>query len=170
MTLVTGIGPKRQAELEGKNIRTIQDLLADPRSALSVPGVGRRQLEHAQSLLDGGPVRRPGAGAPARPPAEIFLDFEGVPGNPASVPTIYLIGMVVRTKSTEYVPFVARSLEQEGRILENFVGYVGGILPDCPIWHWGSYERTYLEGHGGAARRRLRAGFGQNGRPSQAGN
>ena len=64
VTLVTGIGPKRQAELGGKNIRTIQDLLADPRSALSVPGVGRRQLEHAQSLLDGRPARRPGIGAP----------------------------------------------------------------------------------------------------------
>ena len=148
VTLVLGIGPRRQAELEGKNIRTIQDLLANPRSALSVRGVDRRQLEHAQSLLDGKPVRRQGTGAPARPPAEIFLDFEGVPGNSASVPTIYLIGMAVRTKSTEYIPFIAQSLEQEGQILENFVGYASGILPDCPIWHWGSYERTYLEGMG----------------------
>ena len=148
VTLVLAIGPKRQAALEEKKIRTIHDLLANPAEAMSVSGIGQRQLGHARSLLGGKPVRRQACEAPARLPTEIFVDFEGVPGNPASLPTTYLIGMVVRTESTEYVPFVARSLEQEGRILEDFIRYVDGIPSGCPIWHWSSYERTHLRGMG----------------------
>lgn len=146
VTLVLDIGSKRQAALRKKKIRTIHDLLANPAEAMSVSGIGQRQLEHARSLLGGKPVRRRSFEAPARLPTEIFVDFEGVPGNSTSTPTIYLIGMAVRTKSTGYVPFVARSLEQEGRILEDFIRHVDDIPSDCPIWHWSNYERAYLKG------------------------
>lgn len=57
VTLVLGIGRKRQAALEEEKIKTIHDLLAKPTAACSVKGVGRRQLEHAQCLLDGKPRR-----------------------------------------------------------------------------------------------------------------
>ena len=143
VTLVLGIGRKRQAILEKKKIKTIHDLLAKPTAACSVKGVGRRQLEHAQCLLDGTPRRWSEMQIPLRTPTEIFLDLEGVPGNPADAPTIYLIGMVVRDTSTKYFPFLAVSLEEECKILGDFLGVVRGT-PNCTVWHWAPYDQTYL--------------------------
>lgn len=143
VALVLGIGRQRQAILEKKKIKTIHDLLAKPTIACSVKGVGRRQLEHAQCLLDGKPRRWSEMQTPLRTPTEIFLDLEGVPGNPAYVPTIYLIGMVIRDTSMRYFPFLAGSLEDERKILDDFLEVVRGI-PNCTIWHWAPYDRTYL--------------------------
>lgn len=51
--------------------------------------------------------------------------------------------MVVRDASTKYFPFLARSLEEERKILGDFLEAVRGI-PDCAVWHWAPYDRTYL--------------------------
>lgn len=146
VSLVVNVGAKKKAALEKKGIRTIHDMIKSPDVALSTPGISQKQLKHAQVLLEGKPARISGSDVPERQPVEIFLDFEGAPGVSASEPAIFLIGMAVRRESIEYVSFVAESLEDEGRILKDFMTHVDKLPADSTIYHWHNYECVHLEG------------------------
>ena len=74
----------------------------------------------------------------------MFLDLEGMPGATASDAAIYLIGLLVREDGQEeYVSFV-RADSGPKRIVLDFIKFVAGR--ECPIYHWGHYDRLYLIG------------------------
>ena len=76
---------------------------------------------------------------------EIFLDVEGLPNEGF----YYLIGMIVRDGLTETThSFWANTVADEQRIWRKFMAVVDR-LKDYTIFHYGSYEVTWLEGNAG---------------------
>ena len=149
-TLISGIGPVGMQHLAGAGITTLDEMIsAGIDRVAAVSGIGLRRaaayMESALALSGNTAVRRRTAGhALLGERTEMFLDLEGMPGATASDAAIYLIGLLVREDGQEeYVSFV-RANSGPKRIVLDFIKFIAGR--ECPIYHWGYYDRLYLIG------------------------
>jgi len=114
--------PRRKSKREVKNRR--------PHSF----GLQAQAVHDGRTYIHGTPSLRSGTGA-------IFLDIEGDPERDF----VYLIGMIVVEQGDEKrFSFWADTKEQENQIFERFVA-TAEEYQDHMIYHYGSYEATFLK-------------------------
>lgn len=152
VSLVGGVGPASREKLVGAGIGTVEELAAAEVSRLrAIKGIGEKTgpklRTNAQAIVSGrhvrlGPVSLPDA------PTEIFLDLEGTGAQPSAeglVEVDYLIGALMRRGGREeYVPFVAHTPREEGKMLHAFVDWLAA-QGECVLYHWHHYEATHLK-------------------------
>lgn len=74
-------------------------------------------------------------------PLEIFFDIEGDPLRQVE----YLFGFLVREDGKEeYKPFIAEKPEDEGKMWQEFLEWVGTLSLDYAVYHYGTYEKTSI--------------------------
>ncbi|MBU2566385.1 TM0106 family RecB-like putative nuclease [Patescibacteria group bacterium] len=138
---------KKLKALRGLGIRTIEDAaemdvtdLDGRAKGLRAHGLHVAKMQ-AQSLIKRQVIVR-GVEDLEEPEMEIHFDIESDPPND----TDYLLGFLIRTKEkTEYKSFVARRLEDEGRMWADFLEWISTLDGRYHVVHYASYERVRLD-------------------------
>lgn len=127
-------------------VRTIQDAAAMDPVELDgrMPGLRQHGLEvakwQAEALLNHQVIVREPVDL-EEPAMEIHFDIESDPPNDMD----YLYGILIRTKDkTEYRPFVAKRLEDEGKMWREFLEWIETLKTPYTVIHYAVYEKTRL--------------------------
>jgi predicted RecB family nuclease len=110
-----------------------------------MPGLRQHGMEvakyQAESLLNKSVIVRDIVDLEA-PLMEIHFDIESDPPNDVD----YLYGILIRTKEkTEYRPFVAKTLEDEGIMWKEFLDWIETLEEPYQVIHYAAYERIRLK-------------------------
>jgi len=152
VSLVSGVGPAFKQKLVAAGIYTVNDLSkTEIRSLVGIKGIGTKTARkfslNSTTLISGRHICIGACEFPDKQ-TEIFLDLEGTGeqvGDEELVAIDYLIGVLTRKdKSEEYTPFVARKLDKEGEMFQQFIKWLL-TQDDFIVYHWHNYERTHLE-------------------------
>jgi len=94
----------------------------------------------AQAYKLGGPILKPGHQLQIRRAKRLlYFDFETSDAvHPSEPPHIYLVGCYDGSRD-QFVKFLARGAEDEGRIFTEFLDYVGDPRDVC-LYHWTDFE------------------------------
>ncbi|MFH1621107.1 MAG: TM0106 family RecB-like putative nuclease [Patescibacteria group bacterium] len=132
--------------LRSLGVRTVDDAAEmDPQALDGVaPGLRMHGLEvakrQAQSLKEKLVIVREKVSLPDNG-LEIHFDIESDPPNDVD----YLYGFLLREPTGDrYVPFVAKTLEQEGDMWKSFLAWIETLPPEYTVYHFASYEKTRL--------------------------
>jgi uncharacterized protein len=109
------------------------------------PIVGLHCFLKLQALRSGNPILGPGAVLEIpRRTRHFYFDFETCDhSHPRIPPHAYMIG-AYDSERHEYRAFVARGPEEEPKIFEEFLAWVGDLDPAC-LYHWTSYETETMK-------------------------
>ncbi|MBU7022817.1 MAG: TM0106 family RecB-like putative nuclease [Theionarchaea archaeon] len=151
VSLVSGIGKSKKKALAKKGIHTVGDLAgANPVFLSSIKGISlgtaKRLIQKAQAICQGTIICLKPSVFPTKD-VEIFLDFEDITellyfGNPLTID--YLIGVVVRTEKTEYIPFLAHGLNGEREMFNQFIDWLLK-QEDYIIYYFSPHDIIHLE-------------------------
>jgi len=137
---------KKLKALRELGIRTVADAAVMDPAELDGKSPGLRQhglevaKQQAVSLLNKSVIVREPVILDA-PPIEIHFDIESDPPNDVD----YLLGCLIRTKEkTEYRPFVAKKLEDEGKMWKEFLAWIETLEEPYQVIHYAAYERIRL--------------------------
>jgi uncharacterized protein len=154
VSLVPGVGNAIRAGLIREGYRTVEAVASTSVEALTqVPRIGKttawKFITTAKAIHESCPVRRAHDLHLPQASIQVFLDFEGTdPRIRADGLEVvnYLIGALVRrgSESAIFVPFFAESLDDEKRMLQEFLEW-SASLNDAMFYHWHHYERTHLK-------------------------
>ncbi len=146
IALLFNVDVKKLRALRDLGIRTIDDAAKMDPVDLDGKASGLRQhgLEvakyQAESLLNQSVIIRDAVGLDT-PPIEIHFDIESDPPNDVD----YLLGCLIRTREkSEYRPFVAKRLEDEGKMWKEFLGWIETLEEPYQVIHYAAYERIRL--------------------------
>jgi uncharacterized protein len=152
ISLVSGVGPSFKKKLVEKNLFTVEDLAkASLKDLTSIKGMGEKTankfLNNSRALAGG---KHACLGVCAFPKAgvEIFLDLEGTGEQVQEEELVaidYLIGVILRANGkSEYIPFVAHSLNDEKAMFQEFLDWVLS-QQNFVIYHWHNYEKVHIQ-------------------------
>ncbi|MFA6447700.1 MAG: TM0106 family RecB-like putative nuclease [Patescibacteria group bacterium] len=146
IALLFNVDVNKLKALRELKVRTIQDAAEMDIMDLDgkAPGLRLHGLEvaklQAQSLLRSQVIVREPIFLPAAV-MEIHFDIESDPPND----TDYLFGLLIRTpQGQEYKAFVARSLEEEGKMWHEFLDWLATLNQPYQVMHYASFERIRL--------------------------
>jgi uncharacterized protein len=151
VSLVNGISVAMKPRLNEVGIQTVDDLhVAKLDSLLCIRGVGEKNAlsfkRSAQALIQGKPIIFGKPNFPKKK-TEIFFDLEAtMPDEELDVASQinYLFGMIIRRKGKEsYIPIVAKTLEEEGKIFKKFLKTVTES-GDFVIYYYSNFEKAQL--------------------------
>lgn len=146
IALLFNVDVRKLKALRQLGVRTLED--AAEMDVVDLDGQARGLRTHslevaklqAQSLLRESVIVRRPVDLDA-PPLEIHFDIESDPPND----TDYLLGCLVRTpEETRYLPFVARKLEDEGKMWREFLDWVDALPLPYQVIHYAAYEHVRL--------------------------
>lgn len=141
LSLINRIWRSEMDALKAVSINTVTDLAeADDKQLKAVPGVTKERVaflhQQAKALKTNevifvGPVDLPPENGPV-----LIIDIESDPLRDLH----YLIGVLrVDGDSEEYIPFLARTPEEEGKMWQEFLLFIDDY-PDARMYHYGWYE------------------------------
>lgn len=158
IALLYNVKKKVVRALREHGVRTVHDAarivprelhMKDPSFKLAL--LERIRLQ-AESLITGKDFVRKRIDLPSAP-TEVFFDIEGDPLEQVE----YLFGFLVRRDGREdYVHQLAERPNLEGRMWEQFLGWLETLEGDYVVYHYGGYELARLvslEGRYGGSRR-----------------
>jgi predicted RecB family nuclease len=151
VSLVSGIGKSKKKALAERGIHTVGDLAgADPVFLAGIKGISlgtaNRLIQKAQAICRGTTVCTKPVVFPTKD-VEIFLDFEDIDellyyDNPLTID--YLIGVVVRTEKTEYIPFLAHGLNGEREMFNQFIDWLLN-QKNYVIYHFSPHDSIHFK-------------------------
>jgi len=154
LTLIHNLGRANKFKLKAAGINTQREAAAmDISSLAKIKGLGPASLiklkEQAEVNLakEVRIIKKPQI---REAPIEIYIDLEGDP----MIGVDYLIGLLIRqNKKEEYIKFIARQPEDEGKMWKEFLDFMSGIKDDYILYHYHGYEKSHFkimfERHGG---------------------
>lgn len=143
LVLLAGIQKRERDKLRQAGIRRVADLwLRRSEEVIEILGehYGAMAYHVAQAYKVNGPILKPGKRLEIpRARRLLYFDFETSdtvhPSQPAHT---YLIGCYDGTRD-QFVKFLARGAEDEGRIFTEFADFVGDSRDVC-LYHWTDFE------------------------------
>jgi len=152
VSLVCGVGPTRRGQLVAGGYETVEQVAGASPDALQEihgigPATGHSLVNAARAMAEEchirvGPLTLP------RCTTEIFFDLEGTGQHAVDgelVDMDYMIGALVRRQGEEeFRAFVARGIDEEGRMFREFMEWVTD-LDDAHLFHWHNYEKWRLK-------------------------
>ena len=125
-------GIQRVDQLWNLRQEEITDIIGEHYSAIA--------CSVAKAYRIGGPIIKPGRRLEIlRARRQLYFDFETSDWvHPTEPPHAYLIGCYDGARD-QFVKFLARGAEDEGRIFEEFLDYVGDCR-DVRLYHWTDFE------------------------------
>jgi uncharacterized protein len=153
LVLLAGIQKRERDKLRKAGVQRIDrlwDLSVAEICAMIGDHYGPMAHGVAQAYKQGDPILKPGRRLEIpRARRQLYFDFETSDGvHPTEPPHTYLIGCYDAAR-TQFVKFLARGAEDEGRIFEEFIDFVGDSRDIC-LYHWTDFEIRQM---GRAARR-----------------
>lgn len=151
VSLVNGISNITKQKVNDIGIITIDDMnKIDASKIISIKGFGEKKAlqfkRSAKALIDSKPIIFGKLSLPKRK-TEIFFDLEAtMPDEELNNSTItnYLFGMIIREDGKEeFVPIVAKSLDEEEKIFREFIKIVSE-KEDFVIYYFSHFEKTHL--------------------------
>lgn len=149
LSLVPGVTPTRYESLQSLGVTTLESLAnTSPKHLGQHLGadVAMQLQQQAQSMVNQEVlwrVNRPNKmRSVPQGDVELFFDIEAEPDRNVD----YLLGVYFvdhRNQVEKFYAFVAETLEEEGKIWQEFVEFVESF-PDAPIFHFSPYERDTL--------------------------
>ena len=144
LVLLAGVKAPERAKLRAAGIRRVDDLWSrSPEEIDEIlgPNHGPAAYHVAQSYRTGQPVPKPGRDLRIpRARRLLYFDFETADDvHPTIPPHVYLIGCWDGARD-QFVRFLARGPEDEERIFEEFLDYVGDGVEAVRLYHWTDYE------------------------------
>ena len=143
LILLAGIAKRERDKLRRAGIHKIDQVWQQPRETLAAI-IGERYGEIAhyvsQAYKLGGPLLKPGEQLIIpRARRLLYFDFETSDSvHPSEPAHTYLIGCYDGSRD-QFVNFLARGAEDEGRIFTEFFDYVGEPRDVC-LYHWTDFE------------------------------
>ena len=144
LVLLAGVKAPERAKLRAAGIRRVDDLWSrSPEEIDEIlgPHHGPAAYHVAQSYKAGQPVPRPSRELRIpRARRLLYFDFETADDvHPTIPPHVYLIGCWDGARD-QFVRFLAQGPEDEERIFEDFLDYVGDGVEAVRLYHWTDYE------------------------------
>lgn len=143
LVLLAGVGTREREKLRAANILSVDQLwclgLEEICEILGTQS-GTQAYYVAQAYKERQPLLKP-HGRLRIPRAEhhLYFDFETSDDiHSTESPHIYLIGCW-DAEQNRHVPFLARGAQDEGRIFQDFLDYVGDV-ENTRLYHWTDYE------------------------------
>ena len=151
LSLVPGVTPKRYEYLQQLGIDTVESLMDAPETDLGETlgyGVARQLKQQITALQSDRALVRSSFDLVNTQPIpsgaiELYFDIEAEPERQ----TDYLLGVLLVDRSTnteQFHPFLAESLEDEGKIWQEFLDFIT-LYPDAPIFHYSEYEADTIK-------------------------
>ena len=149
LVLLAGVKAPERAKLRAAGIRRVDDLWSrSPQEIDEIlgPHHGPAAYHAAQSYRTGQPVSKPGRELQIpRARRLLYFDFETADDvHPTIPPHVYLIGCWDGARD-QFVRFLARGPEDEERIFEEFLDYVGDGVETVRLYHWTGYEVRQIQ-------------------------
>jgi len=143
LVLLAGIQKRERDKLRQAGIRRVDELWQRRQEEiLEIAGeyYGSIAYHVAQAYRINGPILKPGQQLKIpRARRLLYFDFETSDSvHPTEPPHNYLIGCYDGTRD-QFVKFLARGAEDEGRIFTEFADYVGDPRDVC-LYHWTDFE------------------------------
>lgn len=143
LVLLAGVGAKERTQLRQAGIHRVDqlwDLKLEGVAEILGNSHGTGAYYVAQAYKTGGPIAKPGSRlAIPRAKRRLYFDFETSDGvHPTEPPHVYLIGCWDGERD-QFVKFLARGAEDEGRIFTEFLDYVGDVQ-NTRLYHWSDFE------------------------------
>ncbi len=143
LVLLAGIQKREREKLRQAGIHRVDqlwNLTGHAVNAIIGDHYGATALQVAQAYNIGGPVVKPGQNLEIpRAKRLLYFDFETSDSvHPTEPPHTYLIGCYDANRD-QYVRFLARGAEDEGRIFDEFLDYAED-LRDTKLYHWTDFE------------------------------
>lgn len=142
LSLVPGVTPNRYESLQAIGIATVESLATSPTHIIK-EAMGQEMAtalqRQARSILENRALRR-SPEIPCLPSSEVelYFDIEAEPERNLD----YLLGIVLRDRrnsKAQFIPFLAETPDDEGKIWQEFLEFVGKY-PQAPIFHYSEYE------------------------------
>ncbi len=150
VSILPSVGPAVKRKLNEAGIQTIHQLSETPVD-IDIP---EPTLEKIKKFAEAWTTKKPvilHKPKFEKSDVDLFIDFEGTDDMQTEEGVIkvnYLIGLLVSEKErVHFRPFIAENLNDEGRMLQEFLEYVKKY-PDAPIYHYGPYEKTHFASMG----------------------
>lgn len=143
LVLLAGVGAREREKLRQAGIDRVDQLwnlrLEEVCEVLG-EAHGATAYYGAQAYKTGLPIVKPGRRLTVpRARRLLYFDFETSDEvHPTEPPHVYLIGCW-DAKRDQFVKFLARGAQDEGRIFEEFLDYVGDAENAC-LYHWTNFE------------------------------
>ncbi|MGH7817469.1 MAG: TM0106 family RecB-like putative nuclease [Candidatus Binatia bacterium] len=143
LLLIAGIQKHQRDKLRSAGIRKVDQLWTLGREEISeIIGehFGEIAYHVAEAYKIGAPMVKPGQQLKIpRAKRLLYFDFETSDSvHPSEPPHTYLIGCYDGTRD-QFVKFLARGAEDEGRVFTEFLDYVGDPRDVC-LYHWTDFE------------------------------
>ncbi|MFQ5960355.1 MAG: TM0106 family RecB-like putative nuclease [Candidatus Methylomirabilales bacterium] len=143
LVLVAGVGPREREKLREANVHGMDRLWRlrlEETCEILGPQNGTQAYYVAQAYRTGQPLLKPhGRLTIPRAQRHLYFDFEASDEvHPTEPPHIYLIGCW-DAEQDRYIRFLARGAEDEGRIFDEFLDYIGD-KEKTRLYHWTDYE------------------------------
>jgi predicted RecB family nuclease len=143
LVLLAGIDKRERAKLRQAGIQKVDQLWNLRREEISeIIGAHYGEVAYhvAQAYKLDGPILQPGRELKIpRAKRLLYFDFETSDSvHPSEPPHTYLIGCYDGTRD-QFVRYLARGAEDEGRIFTEFLDYVGDPRDVC-LYHWTDFE------------------------------
>lgn len=143
LVLLAGISAKERQKLREAGLGSVDRVWAVRLEELSeILGEPYGEIAYyvAQAYRTGEPILKPGSRlAIPRAKRLLYFDFETSDDvHPREPPHVYLIGCWDSMRD-QYVKFLARGAQDEGKILADFLDYVGD-LENTLLYHWTEFE------------------------------
>ena len=149
LVLLAGVGERERERLRAAGIHRVDhlwDLGLEKACEILGNHHGTQAYYVAQAYKANQPILK--RGAPLNIPRaqrHLYFDFESVDDSHPSVPPhVYLVGCW-DAEQDRYDKFLAHGPEDEGRILREFLEYVGDGKSTL-LYHWTDYEITQMKG------------------------
>ena len=143
LVLLAGLGAREREKLRQAGIDRLDQLwslrLEETREILG-KAYGVAAYYVAQAYKTNGPIAKPGTSlAIPRAKRHLYFDFETSDEvHPTEPPHVYLIGCWDAERD-QFVKFLARGAQDEGRIFTEFLDYVGEV-DTTRLYHWTNFE------------------------------
>lgn len=144
LLLLAGVHARERAKLRAAGISRVDDLWSRTEEEVrEILGEHHAATAYqvAQAYRTNRPVPKPGRALRIPRAARLlYFDFETSDNtHPTEPPHVYLIGCWDARRDV-FVKFLARGAEDEGRIFEEFLDYVGEDVESVRLYHWTDYE------------------------------
>ncbi len=143
LVLLAGVPRRERDKLRGAGVACVDQLWPlRQEEVIEIVGEHYGIIAHhvAQAYKINGPILKPGRELKIpRAKRLLYFDFETTDAvHPTEPPHIYLIGCYDGSRD-QFVKFLSRGAEDEGRIFEEFIDYVGDPR-DVRLYHWTDFE------------------------------
>jgi uncharacterized protein len=149
LVLLAGVSKRERDKLRGAGIQRVDqlwDLGEETIRGIIGDHYGALAYKVAQAYKCSGPVLKAGQilNVP-RAKRRLYFDFETSDSvHPTEPPHTYLIGCYDDSRD-QFVKFLARGAQDEGRIFDEFLDYVGDYR-DVKLYHWTDFEIRQMRG------------------------